>query len=53
VQEVLDWVSAHAVELVDSREAVGILMLRDGRVLTRAATDNALRTARAHLSRDW
>ncbi|HEY2205212.1 MAG TPA: GAF and ANTAR domain-containing protein [Pseudonocardia sp.] len=42
VRETLDRIVHHAVELVDGCEAAGIMVLRDGRVETLAASDNVV-----------
>lgn len=42
VQEVMDQIATHAVELVDDCEAAGILVVRDGHVVTMTATDNVV-----------
>ncbi|SFB48616.1 GAF domain-containing protein [Amycolatopsis marina] len=45
VQETLDRIAEFAVEVVDGCEAAGILVLRGGRVLTMARTDNVVQAS--------
>lgn len=45
VQQTLDRIVTHAVQLVDGCEAAGILLMRDHQVTTLAATDNVVRAA--------
>ncbi len=45
VQNTLDRIVGHAVDLVDGCDAAGILVLRGGKVQTMAATDNVARAS--------
>ncbi|WP_116040874.1 GAF and ANTAR domain-containing protein [Amycolatopsis palatopharyngis] len=45
VQETLDRIVTHAVDQVEGCEAAGVLVLRGGRVLTMALTDNVVRAS--------
>lgn len=45
LQDTLDRIVGYAVELVDGCEAAGLMVIREGRVETLAATDDVARTS--------